>query len=228
MQVEEARVERERMVERQLVARGIRDPAVLEAMRRVPRDRFVPPEYRAEAHGDHPLPIGYGQTISQPYVVALMTEAADVARVEGRARVLEVGSGSGYQAAVLAALGAEVHGIELVPELADAAARTLRSLGYARAHVRPGDGYAGEPSRAPFDAILVTAAAPVVPEPLLRQLRLGGRLVIPVGDEEQELLVITRREDGFDRRAILPVRFVPMLGEVRRAAERQRGRDPSS
>lgn len=210
----ERRAERERMVEEQIADREIRDPAVLEAMRRVPRHRFMPEMYASEAYADHPVPIGWDQTISQPYIVAFMTEAAQVSALGSHAKVLEIGSGSGYQAAVLAELGAEVWGIEIVAPLAERAAEVLAALGYDRVHVRAGDGYRGEPSEAPFDAILVTAAAPRVPEPLLEQLKIGGRLVIPVGTFTQDIWVITRKAHGYQRDRVLPVRFVPMTGEV--------------
>lgn len=216
----ERRAERESMVEHQIARRGIHNQPVLEAMRRVPRHRFIPEDYRDEAYADGPIPIGYGQTISQPYIVAFMTDAAHVTgRGERAPKVLEVGTGSGYQAAVLAELGAEVWGIELVPQLADRAARTLAELGYAGVHVRAGDGYRGEPSQAPFDAILVTAAAPHVPSPLLAQLRVGGRLVIPVGTFSQDIWIITRTAEDFHRSRVLPVAFVPMKGEVERAED---------
>lgn len=210
----ERRAERERMVEEQIADREIRDPAVLGAMRRVPRHRFMPEMYASEAYADHPVPIGWDQTISQPYIVAFMTEAAQVSALGSHAKVLEIGSGSGYQAAVLAELGAEVWGIEIVAPLAERAAEVLAALGYERVHVRAGDGYRGEPSEAPFDAILVTAAAPRVPEPLLEQLKIGGRLVIPVGTFTQDIWVITRKAHGYQRDRVLPVRFVPMTGEV--------------
>jgi protein-L-isoaspartate(D-aspartate) O-methyltransferase len=206
---------RARMVEEQIAGRGIAAPSVLAAMRRVPRHAFVPAAQRAHAYEDRPLPIGAGQTISQPYIVALMTELAEPAP---GAKVLEVGTGSGYQAAVLAACGAEVWSIEIVEELAERAQRDLARLGVERVHVRSGDGYRGWPEAAPFDAILVTAAAPRVPEALLAQLRVGGRLVIPVGEtgELQSLEVHERGEDGFTVRHVTPVRFVPMTGEVRK------------
>jgi protein-L-isoaspartate(D-aspartate) O-methyltransferase len=206
--------ERRRMVDETIEARGIRDPRVLEAMRTVPREEFVPAARRAEAYADRPLPIGEGQTISQPYIVALMTELAAVAP---GAKVLEVGTGSGYQAAVLAACGATVYSIEIVDVLAQRAKRDLARLGYTQVHVRSGDGYQGWPEHAPFDAILVTAAAPRVPPALLEQLRIGGRLVIPVDaeDGEQSLQVHTRTQDGFTVHDVVPVRFVPMTGTVR-------------
>ncbi len=205
------------MVEEQIADRDIRDPAVLDAMRRVPRHRFMPEMYASEAYADHPVPIGWEQTISQPYIVAFMTEAARVGVLGAHAKVLEIGSGSGYQAAVLAELGAEVWGIEIVAPLAARAAEVLAELGYDRVHVRAGDGFRGEPSQAPFDAILVTAAAPRVPEPLLEQLKIGGRLVIPVGTFTQDIWVITRKDHGYQRDRVLPVRFVPMIGEVERS-----------
>jgi protein-L-isoaspartate(D-aspartate) O-methyltransferase len=205
---------RERMVAEQIERRGITDARVLGALRKVPRHELVPADQRSQAYADHPLPIGEGQTISQPYVVALMTELARVAPGE---RVLEVGTGSGYQAAVLAELGADVYTIEIVDPLAQRAKRDLARLGYEKVHVRSGDGYAGWPDAAPFDAILVTAAAPRVPQALLDQLRVGGRLVIPVGDtgEEQSLEVHERTEQGIAVHGVIPVRFVPMTGTVR-------------
>jgi protein-L-isoaspartate(D-aspartate) O-methyltransferase len=198
------------MVSEQLAARDIHDPAVLEAMRNVPRHAFVPEAQREHAYDDTPLPIAAEQTISQPYIVALMSQLAEIARGD---RVLEVGTGSGYQAAVLAALGAEVYSIEIIAELADSARQSLARAGYA-AHVRRGDGYAGWPEHAPFQAILITAAPPAIPEPLLEQLAVGGRLVAPVGRGTQDLIVVTRTPTGFDRKSVLPVRFVPMTGRA--------------
>jgi protein-L-isoaspartate(D-aspartate) O-methyltransferase len=203
--------ERARMVAEQIAARGVSDERVLAALRRVPRHRFVPEAERALAYEDHPLPIGSQQTISQPYIVAVMTELAEIAPGE---RVLEVGTGSGYQAAVLAELGAEVDSIEIVPELAASARQTLRALGYGRVNVIAGDGYRGLPARAPFDAILVTAAPDHVPQPLIDQLAVGGRLVIPVGDEFQQLRVLARTAQGVEEQRIFDVRFVPMTGEA--------------
>ncbi len=205
---------RRRMVEEQLAARDIRDPRVLEAMLRVPRHRFVPEKLRNEAYADHPLPIGHGQTISQPYIVALMTQAA---APHAEARALDVGTGSGYQAAVLAELCREVYSIEILEPLAVEAEDRLRQLGYRNVTVRVGDGYQGWPEKAPFDLIIVAAAPDHVPPPLIEQLAPGGRLVIPVGDARQELLLIVKGEDGAVRReSIAPVMFVPMTGEALR------------
>jgi protein-L-isoaspartate(D-aspartate) O-methyltransferase len=203
---------RQEMVRSQIEARGVKDAATLAALRAVPRHLFVPPESRAQAYADYPLPIGHGQTISQPYIVAFMTEAAGL---RGGERVLEVGTGSGYQAAVLSRIAAEVYTIEIVAPLAEQAAALLQRLGYASVHVRAGDGYLGWPEAAPFDAILVTAAAPRIPEPLERQLKDGGRLVLPLGDDWQELVVVTRRGNSFEQTRVLAVRFVPMTGRVR-------------
>ncbi|MGD8858930.1 MAG: protein-L-isoaspartate(D-aspartate) O-methyltransferase [Myxococcales bacterium] len=198
------------MVSSQIAARGIRSERVLAAMREVPRHEFVPEQYRDDAYDDHPLPIDADQTISQPYIVALMSE---LAKVEAGDRVLEVGTGSGYQAAVLAQLGAEVYSIEIVDELARTARARLDRLGY-RVQVRSGDGYAGWPERAPFQAILITAAPPRIPEPLKQQLAMGGKLVVPVGRGFQDLMVLTRTETGFEERSVIPVRFVPMTGKA--------------
>ena len=204
--------ERLHMVSRQIEARGVRDSRVLEAMRKVPRHRFVPKAQRAYAYEDRPLPIAHGQTISQPYIVALMTE---LARVKPGDMVLEVGTGSGYQAAVLAEMGVKVFSIEIVEPLAKHAKATLSELGYGkRVEVRHGDGYAGWPERAPFDAIVVTAAPPKIPKPLKQQLKVGGRLVIPVGKHYQSLVRVTRTKDGFREESVLPVRFVPMTGKA--------------
>jgi protein-L-isoaspartate(D-aspartate) O-methyltransferase len=203
---------RQAMVTDQLQARGIRDPLTLKAMREVPRHMFVPPASARDAYGDHPLAIGQGQTISQPYIVAFMTEALGL---KGGETVLEVGTGSGYQAAVLGRIAAKVYSIEILPRLSDDARERLARLGYRNVEVRSGDGYQGWPEAGPFDGIIVTAAAPRVPEPLKAQLREGGRLVIPVGDESQELMVVTRRGNAYEERRVLPVRFVPMTGKVR-------------
>jgi protein-L-isoaspartate(D-aspartate) O-methyltransferase len=203
---------RSRMVTEQIEARGVKDPATLGAMRTVPRQEFVPASSGADAYGDHPLPIGHGQTISQPYIVAFMTEALGLPK---GAIVLEVGTGSGYQAAVLGQIAERVYSVEILPALAEEARARLARLGYSNVQVRVGDGYQGWPEAGPFDGIIVTAAAPRVPDPLKAQLKDGGRLVIPVGDESQELMVVTRRGDAFEERRILPVRFVPMTGKVR-------------
>ena len=203
---------RERMVAEQIEARGVGDPRILAAMRRVPRHEFVPEPLRDHAYQDRPLPIGHEQTISQPYVVAAMTE---LAAPGPEARVLEVGTGSGYQAAILAELAGEVYSIEIVEPLAERAAATLAHLGYDRVRVRAGDGYRGWPEAAPFDAIVVTAAPREVPPALLEQLAPGGRLVIPVGAFHQELQVHRRTEGGIEVESVFPVRFVPMTGEAR-------------
>jgi protein-L-isoaspartate(D-aspartate) O-methyltransferase len=200
------------MVETQIMARGVRDPRVLAAMREVPRHLFVDPSESGGAYEDHPLPIGGNQTISQPYIVALMTE---LAKIGPRDKVLEIGTGSGYQSAVLSKLATEVYSIEIVPELARQSAERLRKLGYANVTVREGDGYRGWPEHAPFDAIIVTAAPDRIPQPLLDQLAAGGRLVIPVGSFFQELKVLTKDRDGrISEKDIIPVRFVPMTGEI--------------
>jgi protein-L-isoaspartate(D-aspartate) O-methyltransferase len=205
---------RARMVEHQIEARGVKNRRVLAAMRKVPRHEFVPADLRALAYEDGPLPIGEEQTISQPYIVAIMTE---LARPTPNARVLEIGTGSGYQAAVLAELVREVYTIEIVPSLCRRAAATLRRLAYDDVFVRCGDGYRGWPEKAPFDAVVVTAAAPELPQPLIDQLRQGGRLVIPVGEPEHgELMVVTKTAHGLERRSVEPVAFVPMTGEVQR------------
>jgi protein-L-isoaspartate(D-aspartate) O-methyltransferase len=201
------------MVERQIRARGISEPAVLEALAAVPRNRFVPAELAPRAYDDTPLPIGYDQTISQPYVVAFMTEAA---ALTPDAKVLDIGTGSGYQAAVLAEIVGRVYSIEIVPELAERSRRLLADLGYDNVEVRTGDGYRGWPDQAPFDAIVVAAAPDHVPPALVEQLAVGARLVIPVGRFTQEILIVTKTADGSTTEAVLPVRFVPMTGEAQR------------
>ncbi len=205
---------RDDMVTSQIQARGVRDPAVLSALRTVPRHLFVPPDLQADAYADHPLPIGEGQTISQPYIVGLMTE---LLQVKPGDRVLEVGTGSGYQAAVLAAMGCDVYTIEIRAPLAREAEKRLAALGYKRVHVRIGDGYAGWPDAAPFAGVIVTAAPERIPQPLMNQLAIGGHLVIPVGSFYQQLKVITRASDtDVPERDVIPVRFVPMTGEAER------------
>jgi protein-L-isoaspartate(D-aspartate) O-methyltransferase len=201
---------RDAMVREQIEGRGVRNKDVLKALRETPRHLFVPPEYREQAYGDHPIPIGQGQTISQPYVVALMTEllapAADLT-------VLEIGTGSGYQAAILSELFAQVYSIELLPELARRADSVLRQLGRGNVMVRAGDGYLGWPEHAPFDRIILTAAPPRIPEALTDQLKPGGILVAPVGGaSQQQLVVVEKTKEGrLRRREVIPVRFVPMV-----------------
>lgn len=197
------------MVQYQVEGRGIADTAVIRAMREIPRHRFVPGAEMLAAYEDFPLPIGHEQTISQPYIVAYMTEAADVGPTD---KVLEIGTGSGYQAAVLGEVARAVYTVEIIPELAERARATLAALGYRNVQVRTGNGYLGWPEQAPFDAIVVTAAPDQVPRALVDQLAVGGRLVIPVGDPEQQMRVITRTEGGVLERATIPVRFVPMTG----------------
>jgi protein-L-isoaspartate(D-aspartate) O-methyltransferase len=204
--------ERQRMVQRQLMARGIHEERVLAAMAKVPREEFVPPNSRAESYEDGPLQIGYRQTISQPYIVAFMTEQLHPKRND---RVLEIGTGSGYQAAILAELVAEVYTVEIIEPLAKNAEATLQRLGYKNVHVKAGDGYKGWPEYAPFDAIIVTAAPDHVPQPLIDQLKEGGRMIIPVGEfGNQELYLLEKKNGEMQRRAVLPVRFVPMTGEA--------------
>ncbi len=202
---------RKQMVEKQIRARGIKDPAVLQALERVERHHFVPTGLETAAYDDNPLSIGQGQTISQPYIVALMTE---LAKIHPNSKVLEVGTGSGYQAAILSVLAKDVFTIEIIESLGNDAKEKLHALGYENVHVRIGDGYKGWPEEAPFDAILVTAAPDHIPQPLIDQLQIGGRLVIPLGDFYQDLAVITKTEKGLHQEKIIPVRFVPMTGEA--------------
>lgn len=208
-------IARTRMVATQLARSlerpGIKDQRVLQAMAEVPRHKFVPAELRAMAYDDRPLPIGHGQTISQPFVVAFMTEHLDLQADE---KVLEIGTGSGYQAAVLSGLVKDVYTIEIVPELGEAARRILAEEGYKNVHVRVGDGYQGWPEQAPFDAIIVTCAPEDIPQPLTEQLADGGRMVIPVGESDgpQQLYILEKSAGVLSQRAILPVRFVPMTG----------------
>jgi protein-L-isoaspartate(D-aspartate) O-methyltransferase len=206
--------EREAMVARQLAGRDITDPRVLAAMRTIPRHEFVPPDVAGAAYQDSPLPIGLGQTISQPYIVALMTQ---LAQPGPQSRALDVGTGSGYQAAVLAEVAGKVYSIEILCELAREAEARLDRLGYRNVEVRCGDGYRGWPEAAPFDLIIVAAAPEEIPQPLIDQLAPGGRLVIPVGEGHQELIVVERSRDGaISRFSAGGVRFVPMTGEAQK------------
>ncbi len=205
-------IARRRMVEEQVIARGIRDPRVIEAMTKVPRHLFVPEALASQAYSDFPLPIGERQTISQPYMVAMMSESM---QLKGNEKVLEVGTGSGYQAAVLSLLTRQVFSLERIPALARQARRTLDACGFARVNVRVTDGTFGWEEEAPFDAIMVTAGAPAVPQPFLNQLAIGGRLVIPVGDRVTQVLIrVTRNsESRFREERLLGCRFVPLVGD---------------
>ncbi|MBC7364391.1 MAG: protein-L-isoaspartate(D-aspartate) O-methyltransferase [Candidatus Aminicenantes bacterium] len=196
------------MVEFQIKRRGIRDPKVLEAMLKVPRHLFVPEQMKELAYGDEPLPIGEGQTISQPYIVAYMTEAL---KLTGHEKVLEIGTGSGYQTAILAELAREVYTVELIPELSRRAQKVLRELGYQNIHFLIGDGTLGWPEHAPYEAILVSAAPATVPRSLIEQLKENGRLIIPVGTEYQELVLVRKKKDGWEEERLIPVRFVPLV-----------------
>lgn len=201
---------REDMVRQQIMARGVADPEVLEAMRKVPRHLFVPENYRDFSYRDHPLPIGQGQTISQPYVVAFMTEALDLKSTD---RVLEIGTGSGYQAAVVAEIVKEVYTIEIIEELGKRARRTLEMLGYKNIRVKIGDGYKGWPEKGPFDAVIVTCAPERIPEALIEQLSDGGRMIVPVGraGAVQRLVRAVKKKGKLETKEVMPVRFVPMV-----------------
>lgn len=201
---------REKMVDTQIKARGVKDPRILSAMLKIERHHFVPEEYLNSAYSDQPLPIGEGQTISQPYIVALMTELLEL---KGDEKVLEIGTGSGYQAAILAELVKEVYTIEIIETLASSADKRLRQLGYQNIHVKAGDGYLGWPEVAPFDALIVTAAPDHIPKPLIDQLKEGGRMVVPVGTYTQELKKIIKRSGKIETTDVIPVVFVPMTGE---------------
>ncbi len=201
---------REKMVETQIKARGVKDPRVLSALIKVERHRFVPEEYLDSAYSDQPLPIGEGQTISQPYIVALMTELLEL---KGNEKVLEIGTGSGYQASVLAELAKEVYTVEIVEPLASTARNRLLELGYQNIKVKAGDGYLGWPEAAPFDAIIITCAPDHIPKPLVQQLREGGRMVVPVGTYAQELKKIVKRSGTTETTDVIPVVFVPMTGK---------------
>jgi protein-L-isoaspartate(D-aspartate) O-methyltransferase len=201
---------REKMVETQIKARGVKDPRVLSALLKVERHRFVPEEHLNSAYSDQPLPIGEGQTISQPYIVALMTELLEL---KGEEKVLEIGTGSGYQAAILGELAKEVYTIEIIESLASMAKKRLSEFGYQNIKVKAGDGYLGWPEAAPFDAIIITAAPDHIPKPLIEQLKEGGRMVVPVGTYTQELKKIIKRSGKIETTDIIPVVFVPMTGE---------------
>lgn len=199
---------RQRMVTDQIESRGVKDKRVLDAMRKVERHLFVPANLQRRAYSDRPLPIGHGQTISQPYIVAYMTESGMIRPDD---RVLEIGTGSGYQAAILAEMAKEVYTIEILPPLAERSRLLLKNLGYTNIKVRQGDGYKGWKEYAPFDCIIVTAAPPELPQELVKQLKTGGRMIIPIGDFYQELYRITKTDSGFKKEPLLPVVFVPMV-----------------
>jgi len=210
------KMKRESMVTRQIEARGVKDEKVLDAMRTVHRHRFISGHARYRAYDDSPVGIGWSQTISQPYIVAFMTEQL---RLEGGEKVLEIGTGSGYQAAILAEIGVKVFSIEIIPELAEFARSNLSAQGYDEVETRCGDGYQGWPEEAPFDCIIVTASPDHIPEPLIEQLASGGRMIVPVGKFFQELVLVEKTKNGrIKKKNVLPVRFVPMTGE----AENQR------
>ena len=207
---DEFRKVREQMVDGQIRSRGIKDGDVIRAMLKVPRHKFVPQNLEKHAYKDSPLPIGLSQTISQPYIVAYMTDAADISNND---RVLEIGTGSGYQAAVLGEIAKEVYTIEIVPELAERSTKVLRELGYKNVLVKFGNGYLGWPEHAPFDAIIVTAAPDEIPQALVDQLAIGGKMVVPVGTTSQEMVIITKSKKGISKKKTMPVHFVPMTGK---------------
>jgi protein-L-isoaspartate(D-aspartate) O-methyltransferase len=214
--------ERERMVRQQVAMRGVNETRLLAAMRKVPRHQFVPEAVRHLAYTDQPLPIGYDQTISQPFIVAFMTEKLQLRPTD---RVLEIGTGSGYQAAILAELAREVYTIEIVAPLGERAQGTLQRLGYKNVHVKIGDGYQGWPEEAPFEAVIVTCAPEHVPRPLIDQTREGGRVIIPVGAAGSQLLYLLEKKAGrLQQRAVLPVRFVPMTGSAQEQKAEEAGR----
>lgn len=199
---------RKQMVDEQIKKRGIRDEKVLMAMQKTKRHLFVPEKFQQLSYEDHPLAIGFGQTISQPYIVAYMTEAA---QLQPGDRALEIGTGSGYQAAILAEIAQEVYSIEIVKELAEASQQKLKNLGYKNIFIKHGDGYQGWKENAPFDAIIVTAAPEEIPQKLVEQLKIGGRMIVPIGSFFQELYLITRTAQGIEKKQLLPVQFVPMI-----------------
>jgi len=207
---DEHKKERREMVEQQIRARGIEDESVLNAMMKVPRHKFVPETLAKQAYIDSPLPIGLNQTISQPFIVAYMTEAADISKKD---KVLEIGTGSGYQAAILGELAKEVYTIEIIPELAERSTQVLQRLGYKNVFVKTGNGYLGIPEQAPFDAIIVTAAPDEIPQALVDQLAVDGKMVMPVGNANQEMVVIKKTKEGVTERRTIQVRFVPMTGK---------------
>ena len=202
---------REKMVRTQIEARGIKAQNVLSAMKKVKRHLFVEEKLGGQAYEDYPLPIGEDQTISQPYIVALMTELLDL---KGGEKILEIGTGSGYQAAVIAEIAKEVYSIEIGALLAKRADKTLKDMGYKNVFVKSGDGLSGWPEHAPFDGIIITAAPPKVPLLLIEQLKTGGIMVLPVGIDDQDLVVLKKTKTGVEKRSVIPVRFVPMTGEI--------------
>jgi protein-L-isoaspartate(D-aspartate) O-methyltransferase len=212
-------VERDQMVREQIIAREVTDTRVIQALRTIPRHEFVLASESEQAYEDHPLPIGFGQTISQPYIVAFMTEALGL---QAHERVLEIGTGSGYQAAILSQIVSKVFSIEIVEPLAERAKATFNQIGLSNVMVRAGDGYQGWPEEAPFDAIILTAAPEHIPQPLLDQVAIGGRLILPLGKTVQQLLLMTRTQEGWRKEELLPVAFVPMTGKAESAPPLQK------